>query len=469
MKELAEIIEQFASSLHELNVNANVNDLIRDGVPGALLCLCNQPSVAKTLFLLTTNNELRSHLIENNGIQLLSSAMGDGVEHSRNTTVVSFIAKAIVNLVSDQNANLPARLPDIILDLLQVDCLEFVKECLSYLVGILANICRESKAKGAKVSKELPPLHGFDFNVDSIIALSSLIANSANGSVHLSSAYLQSGLIEKLLSRGIEMIQPSFDMNESVKKAAINLLIMLSNLPNSRQNASLVESHQDIVTFVKKILIISDDLEILERACKACQSICFYTNSARRAFGEEAFLGLMDIALRMGLHDETDIDRHESQVAIEACKALCSIVVDPMMKEKICSHVDDVESFLQLILETESTSVLQYSSMMASLLLPSLDEKKEMLVEGRTSIVENKGIKDVIERVIDECFYHDYNEMPHWLSLAKDVIELTLESGVRDAEKTKGSKLRSEEYEKCMDTLFNQQDLYESVTVKLVE
>lgn len=464
MIDLAQIIEQFASNLLELNVNANANDLIRDGVPRALLCLCNAgyPLVSKTIFLFTTNEALRSNLIENDGIQLLSSAIGAGVEHSRNTTVVSFIAKAIVNLVSDQNVNFPARLPEVVLD-----CFEFVNDILPHVVGILANICRESQAISSKVSKDLPPLHGFDFNVDSIIAVSSLIANSAHGSLHLSSEYLQSGLVEKLLSHGIEMIQPSFDMDEYVKRAKLNLLIMLSNLSNSRQNASLVESHQDIVLFIQKALIISDDLQILERACKACQSICFYTNSARRAFGEETFLGLMDIALRMGLYDETEIDRHESQVAVEACKALCSIVVDPMMKEKICSHVDDVESFLKLILETESTSVLKYSSMMASLLLPSLDEKREMLEEGRTSVVESKGLEKAIERVIDECFHHDYNEMPHWLLLAKDVIELRLETHIEDAEKMKGTKLRSQEYEKCMDHFFNQKDLYESITIKL--
>ena len=72
-----------------------------------------------------------------------------------------------------------------------------------------------------------------------------------------------------------------------------------------------------------------------------------------------------------------------------------------MMKEKICSHVDDVESFLKLILETESTSVLKYSSMMASLLLPSLDEKREMLEEGRTSVVESKGLeKATVQRAL---------------------------------------------------------------------
>jgi len=395
--------------------------LMEYGFPSLLLMILNtdvvvlgdQSLVASTalenLCQMLDDSQVQDQIVKKCGLDTLSRIVTD----CKCDDAVSYSAKALGIIFRDKRESngITTALTSLVKKL---ECPSISDECKSSIVSALANASLISEANKIFISLNITATDISSKSNECVSSICALVMNSAYFNASAAYNFLESGTVELLVSHGKHMTE-NFGNGENCLVIG-RMLDMLTNLSNSRQNQSLVESIEDAIPFVAEVLLVAEEPSLLNKACRACSSICYFTNSARRGFGKECLASLTDIILRMGLYNDTDEDEAESATTIEACKALSSLVTDDLMKEQFIDNMQDIRSLVQLFLETESNGVLIGGAMIVSILLPlSREEQNALIAEGRRSFIEHENGKAVLQRCAKECHYDDLDLQPQWL------------------------------------------------------
>ena len=429
MKTPEDILVSFLSDLSLSDFDPR--SLLEYGIPSLLLMILNKDAVVlgdqsliastalKNLYFLLDDSQIRDQIVKECGLDTLSRI----VKESTCDIAISYSAKALGEIFKGKSESNGSTALISLMN--KLECPSISEECKSSIVSALANASLVSEANKVFISSKITAT---DVPVSSksnecVSSICAMVMNSAYCNTSAAYNFLESGTVELLVSHGKHMIENIGENFLVIER----MLDMLTNLSNSRQNQSLVESIEDAIPFVTEVLLVAEEPSLLNKACRACASICYFTNSARRDFGKECLTTLTDIILRMGLYNDTDEDEAESATAIEACKALSSLVADDLMKEQFLdNNMQDIRSLIQLFLETESNEVIIGGAMIVSILLPSSrKEQNELIAEGRLSFIENENGKAVLQRCAKECHYDDLDLQPQWLRNAIELVFVT--------------------------------------------
>ena len=439
--------------------------LVDYGIPSFLLSLLTKDAVIKddlfsskllknVFYAASKNSHVRSEAED--ALQILSKI----VDESKCDEAIIYSAKALGELFKDKQASIG--MTSMISLTKKLACCSNSGECKASILFALANASLLSEANKIFISSKITTIDDVAavLSPDTVPSCCSMIANSSYRCSTAAYNFLQSEFVPVLVSNGKHIIDNTFDENEENTLVLERMLEMLANLSNSPQNQSLVESIEDVIPFVRKVLLVADGSSVVTKAARACASICYFTNSARRSFGLDCSESLTDIILRRGLYNETNEDEAESMAAIEACKALSSLLVDDFTKAQFLTNVQDVKSLVQLFLSTESKGVLSGGAMIVSILLPlSAEEQTALLLEGRQSLIANENGEAVLQRCANECYYDDIEIQPQWLTNAVALVQM---KSTTVAASEVLCKVRLQERERTLEDFFSITDLFET-------
>ena len=473
MNEAEAAIVSFAQSLSLATPSndSNVDTILNYGVPKVLLTILSSDSaissdcqsisenVAKSLFdIANLDQRISRQVAKDGGVEIMSRLISQ-CKHDQTVLYASKVITVLSLIEEDRRST--GRL--VLVELMKSAGDElFSEDCISSILLALANIALQSDANKNIISSNVPQ----SLNKTRVpsLATATLICNASFRNTCAAYNFLQSGIVDELIERCIDIV---IDETEDCLLLQ-RMMMMCANISNSQQNQCLLQSNANLILLITRILQIAEDASLLKAACKACASLCYDSTTARRSFGKDGAIALVDIILRMGLHDETNADKLESITTEAACKALSCLIIDDMIREQLTANLEDIQSLIQLFLQTESLDiVLPGGATVVSAMLPSEDEKAALVSEGRLSFIEKEKGALVLSRCLKSTYSNDDDLQPVWL---KNAIKITRTTGVVVMPASGNEKEATESYaEADLSKYFPRDDLFESVVVDFTD
>ncbi len=430
---MEEAIVNFATSLAQINTNAEKEKLLEYDIPRFLLLTASNVGscdvVEKILHVLVPLSHLRKgsmKIMESGGVLVISQLL---LSHYHHSNIILFGCKILSSI-----ASLPGAQSTISNKV--IPCLEEIVEKIAVIdnniapssiaqllncLGVfgLRNYSNKILISSASIPQTLKLMLEQRNDAEVLGAYASMIANISFKNPCAAHNFLASDMIDTFIQKAVEKLSVGINDDELEK-----VLMMISNLSNSQENSSLLYCIEGIVEFVVHLLQQSEKVNIIRNASIACASMSYDSPVTRRHFLSRATIeALVDIVLRMGMGlNETQEDKEESKAANAATWALISLASDVTSLQRIGDNLQDFQALIQLYLQTGSEDVLLSGSMLMSALLPSLDNKKALVTEGRISLVENQGGGLILKRCMNDIFFCDEALFPKWFSSSLAIL-----------------------------------------------
>ena len=420
----------FASSLLHLNENQE-HKLEKFDVGGTMLHILEQGghrdctvacAILKTLAKLCLSSEVVKAQVESEGIHVISRTLQHNTNHS---DVILFGCQILSNLGPKANTSIGIAIACLEAIMLNYDS-NISVSCINQLfstLGVFASINDANKLLIASCSIPSEATRIIEEQVEPNVrgvlgSCAVMVANVSYRQTTASLALLESGLIASIIRICRETyFSLNDDCEDNFDEDIEHVLIAIANVSNSNENCSTVCSIEHSIEFVIQVLQQSDNTSLIRFAALACASMSFDCDYAKRLFRHaHAIEALIDIVLRLGMHDDSHDDKEESAAAEAATRALCTIFTDKVAMSVLDNNVEDFESLVQLYLQTESEIVLLGGSMLVSVLLPAPFIRRSLAAEGRQSFIESKGGEEIIQRCFNKVYFCDEGLCAPWFS-----------------------------------------------------
>ena len=305
------------------------------------------------------------------------------------------------------------------------DPIHVYKQCVAQIFTTLSVFALSSQANKVyianssipEMSKMIIPYFGNDSRV--LGSCASMVANLSYQQPCVAHSLLASDMVDTLMRHYMDLVTAEDDEHVIHK-----MMVAIANLCNSVENSNIMYSIDGLVDFIVYLLQESDSALVIRNAAITCASMSFECAVIRRHFcNSNVIEKLVDIVLRLGMHEESETDKDDTMASEAASWALVVLCTsDKVAMQILESNSEDFQNLLHLYIQTESGCVLKAGAMLVSSLLPSTQTKRSLVTEGRISVVESFGGVKVINKCIENIYSCEETVLPVWLLQALSML-----------------------------------------------